>query len=193
MSPFVPLLALPFLLGASLALMWLRHRLPPGWRGVVLGFAALAALSLLTLGGWMFSLSTVTWAHYACTDCGRVEKQTHIGPWTVSRALASDDEEYVKRFAPQLPREHEHHWHLESCLYSYRGVACTLERVQGWFQVLPKIADHAAADELFREAQALPYEQRCKLMEDVGMRFAFADRDPGGLDRAFESWRAQRR
>ncbi len=192
MNPLVPLLALPFCLAAGLALAWLRHRLPPGWKGIVLGFAALAALSLLAFGGWMFSLTQVTWANYACIDCGRVERQTHLGPCAIWRTLEHDDDEYLKRFAPELLRGHAHHWHRESCLFSALGVGCTMEYVAGWFEVLPKLADRSGAEALFREAQALPYEQRCRLMNEVAGMIGFARRDSGGIDAAFAKWRTER-
>jgi hypothetical protein len=191
MNPLVPLLALPFCLAAGLALAWLRHRLPPGWKGVGLGLGALAGLSMLAFGGWMLSLSLVTWGEYACTDCGRLERQTHIGSWTVSSRLERDGEEYVKRFAPDLLRGHAHHWHLESCLFSPGGVGCTMQSVEGWFRVLPRLTDRAAADALAAEAKTLPREERCRLMDEITSAVWHREKEPGGIDAAFERWRAR--
>jgi hypothetical protein len=181
----VPLLALPFLGGGVLAMCWIARHLPAGWKGICAGFCALCAFPPLVLGGWWLSLHLWTSATYVCLDCGRTEVQERFAGVICSRTLLDDGDDYAERFAVPVAAENGH--------AASGRITCTEQYVEGWFRVLPKLQDHDAADKLFANARALPHEQRCELMDEITRVVWRREQEKGGLDSAFESWRAQRR
>lgn len=185
------LIALPFLAAAITTMVWIGRRLPVGWRRNLNVAAAACVLFPLAFAGWQVTIFSLTRADYVCVECGRTEEQLRFAGWTLSRTVRDDGEEYGRRFVASR-REHPHDWHLESCLFSWGMVSCTMEYLGGWFRVLPKLTDRAAADQLVREAQALPPDQRARLMDEFTTFVGHGGVDAGGVDAAFESWRAQR-
>ena len=180
-----PLLAIPILGSATFALWWIsRH---------VAGRRALAAAIIipgLAFGAWWLTLSLLTRAEYVCAECGREEEQWRFANFVVSRALHDDGAEYARRYAP---KEHAHEWHFESCRHRGFGtVECNEQVIGGWFRVLPKLADREAADALVLQARSLPLEERCLLMDEISSGVWLREKDEGGIDAAFERWRARR-
>lgn len=185
-------LGLPIFGCATFALWWFTNRQSRRGRGVWSGLAAVFLIPPLALGFWWYAGALLTEATYVCLDCGRTERQERFLFLPCSSTVLADGEDYVQRFRLGVKTDHSHLWHLESCKYSPLGVACTEECIGGWFRVLPKLADHTAADELFREAQGLPYERRCALMDEItsavelGAAFGHVS-----LDEAFRTWRTK--
>jgi hypothetical protein len=184
-------LGLPIFGCATLALWWITRRLPAGWKGVGVGFGALLVIPSLAFGSWWGALSLLTDATYVCLDCGRTERQERFLFVPCSSSVLDDGLDYVQRFQSGTERGHTHRWHLDGCIRSAGRVACTEQYAQGWFRVLPKLQDRAAADELFREAQALPENQRLGLMQEVSDRVWIRSAMDGNLDQAFELWRVK--
>ncbi len=190
----LPLLALPFLACTIAGLWWITRRLPAGWKGIGVGFLALLVIPTLAFLGWRSTLSNVTSAKYVCLTCGRTERQDKAFGLTCLHTLLADGQDYVQRFPKALPERHEHDWSLESCLWDATGtVSCTERAVEGWFRVLPTLKDREGADQVYREAQSLPEDQRYGFMQEVSDWIAVRDIDSEGPDSAFERWRARRR
>jgi DNA-directed RNA polymerase subunit RPC12/RpoP len=187
------LLGLP-IFGAATWVLWrITRRLPQGWPGVGVGLGALILVPGIALGAWLVALAMLTTASYVCLTCGRVERQERFLCLPCSSTVLDTGEEYVRRFDPAAGKPHSHDWHLDGCIRSAGRVSCTMQYAEGWFRVLPKLQDLVAADELIREAQALPQEQRLNLMRELSSCVWIRTLSEGDLDRAFADWRAQRR
>jgi hypothetical protein len=186
------LYAVLFLGAAGIGLAWVVRRLPAGWKGVRLGLAALAGSALLAFGGWFAAVQTTDSARFLCTGCGRMEQRTRILGIPVWRRPLQHDE-YARRFAGLFAHGHAHEWRVQGCIQSFGKVTCTMEYQDGWFRLLPRLSDRAAAEALAREACALSEERRVELLtsfqDGVVTRVEFRDED---LDAAFATWRSQR-
>lgn len=182
--------AVVLLLAAGLGMAWIVRRLPKGPRGTAIGFGALLAVTALAFGLWIVSIRSWTSARYVCIECGRTERRTHLGPLLLSSAILEEQGEYARRFA----REHEHDWHVEGCIDTFLGVGCTMHYADAWYRDVPKLVDHAAAEALVREIQALPVKERwetiCAWDYEVAGLVEFQHVD---LDAAFLRWNAARR
>lgn len=150
---------------------------------LILGPVLVIAMCAAALFAW-------TRATYVCVECGMTEDQIRIGHIVLSRDVYDTGESYTDRFTIA---QHAHAWHFESCRRTgFFGVECNEQEVGGWFRVLPRLADHEAADVLYREAQALPDRSRLALMDEVNRSVWQDGREKGRWDEAFERWLAQR-
>ncbi len=190
----VLVLAASLFVGAFLCTWLVWRRLPKGSRGMGLRAGVLSAALLLALVAWYASLPSFTHAVYVCLVCGRTERQEHAAGVTYASRLIDDGDAYAQRFLGGHAQDHSHDWHLESCIYNAAGsVSCTMETVARWFDTLPHLRDREGADVVFREAQSLDRQQRCRLMNEFGYAVAFAQDKPRGVDAAFDAWCAERR
>ncbi|HVS10284.1 MAG TPA: hypothetical protein VMS76_10460 [Planctomycetota bacterium] len=186
------LLLLPLALATLLALAWIVRWSPRGWKRIVAGSTAALVLAVLCQQAWQASLWHLTRGAYTCIACGRTEWHMAIFGVRISSELHESGKDYARSFAPHIAASHPHDWHLESCLYSGRGVSCTMQVIGGWFRALPQLGDRQAAERLVAEAENLPRDERCRLMDEVTKRVWYS-RDGEGLDRAFEAWHDARR
>src|ERR1043165_8808320 len=114
------IVSLPFVVFPCAALWWITRRLPAGWKGVGIGFAAMIAIPVFAFAGWNLALSLVTNATYVCLVCGRTEEQEQLLGVPCSHELLADGREYIQRFGLD-PSGHGHDWHLEGCVRYARG------------------------------------------------------------------------
>jgi hypothetical protein len=129
---------------------------------------------------------------FICLDCGRTELQTWYDDRLLSSELVASGEDYARRFGVVTGKDHVHDWHLESGFSTSPGnVCCTLVMVQGWFRALPRLRNREAADELYRSSLPLPFEERRRLMDGLGLVWIEHELDHVDLDEAFEKWRAE--
>lgn len=188
---FVLVLAIA-LFGSALVAAWRIHReLPWTWRALPKRAVTLLVAIALAAVAWYASLLLMTWGTYVCMVCGRTERQTRVAGLPCSWVLKDSGEAYAARFLAENAREHWHNWHLESCLWSLDGVACTMETVRRWFETLPKLSDRALADALYREAETLDRGDRGRFMDGFGHWIGLHAEEPGGIDAAAASWSAE--
>lgn len=131
---------------------------------------------------------------FVCVECGRTEDQDWDDDRQLSSDLVSSGSDYAQRFGVETGKAHAHDWHLESGFSIKPGeICCTMEMVEGWFRALPKLKDRVAVDAVYREAQVLPFEARCKLMSWVD-RDVWSEHEVNNtdLDAAFRAWLASR-
>ncbi|MCK6448293.1 MAG: hypothetical protein L6Q99_18045 [Planctomycetes bacterium] len=194
------LLALvPWLVIAGAAIVWLPPRVlrlaPAGWRRSVVRLTLAVVLAPLVGFAWVRSCEVISQAAYTCLECGRTETQIRIASVCVSRKLEREHAEYAQRFARKLSAEHEHAWHLESCLWTETPctsrVACTMETVEPWFRELPTLVDAAFAEQLSREAHRLPADERAAFMSEFGDAVAHRRADES-VDTLAREWHAAR-
>ena len=183
-------LGVPIFGGATFLLWWITRRMPAGPKGLGVGLGAALVIPPLALGTWFLSLSLVTSATYVCTECGRTESQEHILFVPVTSEVIADGEDYVQRFSKHV--DHSHQWHLDGCIRSAGRISCTMQSIAGWFRVLPQLKDRAAADQLYREARALPEGQRLSLMQEVSRQVWIRSAIDGDLEKAFARWQEGR-
>jgi len=68
-----------------------------------------------------------------------------------------------------------------------------MQNAHGWFRVLPKLRDRAAAMALVREARNSSAAQRLGLMQEFSYQVGIGSMLNGDIDEAFARWLAQRR
>ena len=185
------ILGVPIFGAATLALWWVTRRIPAGRKGLAVGSGALLAIPLVAFVTWFGALQALTTATYVCVDCGRTEEQERFLFVPLTREVCADGEDYVRRFSANA--SHAHRWHLDGCIRRAGGVSCTEQYVEGWFRVLPKLKDRAAADTLYHEARGLPEERRIGLMQEVSDRVWMGSLPEDDFDGAFAKWRAHRK
>ena len=129
-------------------------------------------------------------AYYVCLECGRREWCEYDGDEQISSTLADDGSTFSQRFGAALPPDHAHDWMVDGCIFeggrrSYMG-----QTAGRWIEILPRLADSAGADALFREAIAGTPEERLDLIESFLRGLGSS---PGSIDEAFAHWNTQRR
>jgi len=149
----------------------------------------LCSVGIAFLLRW-FGRQERTAASYVCLECGRREWREHDGRELVSSSLDDDGSAFSQRFGSALPPDHAHDWMIAGCIFKGNTIAYTGDTARLWIEILPRLADSAGAEALFREAIALTSERRRELIDG----FVGALRGCGGKqDEGFSRWNTQRR
>lgn len=155
----------------------------------------LASLGLLLVAAGMaflllrFGRHERSAAFHVCVECGRREWCEYEGHELVSNTLQDDGSVFLQRFGAALPPNHEHDWMVDGCIIEGDSYAYTGNSARVWIEILPRLADSAGSEALFREAVALTPERRRELIESFVAGFRACE---GRLDEAFTRWNAQR-
>ncbi len=129
-------------------------------------------------------------AHYLCLKCGHGEVRIDDGHEVTSTMPEEIDSVFSKRFGAALPPDHTHDWMTYGCVISERGYAYTGDEARDWIEILPRLADIAGSEALFRGAIGLTPEQR----RDLIYSFLRAlGGDCAKYDEEFARWSSQRR